>query len=140
MKKPDRNQLICSIDMTGFVSIQIAILFVFIMPSAFPPGQRSFYADPPRAKNTVSLQRADREDAMIVAVVRDGKVYFNSEAMWAYDQLRTRLQDSVRQGAEKRLYIEADRRVRYEAVVQVLDQARKAGIENVAFLTHKTSE
>jgi biopolymer transport protein ExbD len=81
--------------------------------------------------------KAMREDAVVVALMRDGKVYVGTEQVRP-DELPTRIADGLRSGAERRVYIKADARVRYLLVKDVLDAVRSAQIENVTFLVEKT--
>ena len=89
----------------------------------------------PKAHHATGMPRAEYEDALIVTVMRDGKIYTDSMLITDPSELRNKLQDGIRNGSEKRVYINADQRVHYRAVAQVLDQIRLAGIEKVSFLT-----
>ena len=80
------------------------------------------------------MSGADREDAMVIAVMRDGVVYFGSDRI-SPRQLPSKILDRLRDHTvEPRVYIRADRRVFYFNVKEALDGLRSAGIERVAFL------
>jgi biopolymer transport protein ExbD/biopolymer transport protein TolR len=77
---------------------------------------------------------ADREDAMVIAVMRDGAVYFGSDKVQP-SQLPSKILDRLRDHTvERRVYIRADARVWSRTVKEVLDGVRSAGVERVAFL------
>jgi biopolymer transport protein ExbD len=77
---------------------------------------------------------ANREDAMIIVVMRDGAVYFGGERVQP-EQLPSKILDCLRDHTvERRVYIRADARVFYRNVKEVLDGVRSAGIERIAFL------
>ena len=135
MVKDWGNRLICRIDVTGFLSIQVALLVMFMVLYGPSDGHSRLTVEMPKAHHSVSMLRAEYEDALIVTVMRDGKIYIDSLQVRSPNELKDRLQDGVRQGSEKRVYINADERVHYRAVAQVLDQVRLAGIEKVSFLT-----
>lgn len=82
------------------------------------------------------MRGANREDAMKVWILRDGRVYFGTGRTRPAD-LPTQIRESVGRGAEKKIYIGADARVRYQSVLEVLDAVRSSGIEKIAFLAYQ---
>jgi len=98
------------------------------------PWHHGTYADLPKVSRPVSMPGALREDAMKVYVLRDGRVYFGVDqtAPVALPELiANRLRD---RGVERKVYITADTRARWESVKPVLEGVRSAGILRVAFL------
>jgi len=89
-----------------------------------------------KATSPTKKYNADREDAMIIVIQRDGKVYMSTEQVSA-DQLTAMISDGLKSGAEKRVYIKADTRARYRLVKDVLDQVRDSGIEHVTFIVQQ---
>jgi biopolymer transport protein TolR len=85
-------------------------------------------------KHPVLLPGANREDALIVSITRDGRVIFGAERIRIID-LSLRIVDLLKdRGVERKLYVRADARAKWGLIKEVLNQARAAGIENVAFL------
>ncbi len=79
---------------------------------------------------------ADREDAIIVAIQRDGVVYLNHERV-IFDDFQNRIRAALSAGAERRVYIKADMNSSYGKVSQVVEQIRAAGIRDIAFLVEQ---
>lgn len=73
---------------------------------------------------------------MLVAVFRDGKVFYGNE-LTNSGELSAKIRQSLSKGAERRVYVRADARVRYRAVLDVLEGVRSAGIENVSFFVEQ---
>ena len=90
----------------------------------------------PRASHSVPLDSAIREDALIVAVGRDGHVFFGSSRVNPAD-LSSKIREGLRNGAEPRVYLKIDSRAKYRPVELALDAARDAGVENVAVMTER---
>jgi len=91
----------------------------------------------PKVFHPVSMPSANREDAMIVNVTRDGKVYFGVEQVRPAElpqKIADRLKD---RSVERKIYIKADMRARWGTVKPVLDGVRAAGILRVAFLAYQ---
>jgi biopolymer transport protein ExbD len=84
------------------------------------------------------MPRAVREDAQVVSVTRDGKIYFGNTLL-AADDLSGQIRQSVRNGAERKVYVRADARAKYIHVKQALSEISKAGIQNVCFLAERVS-
>ncbi|PYX69433.1 MAG: hypothetical protein DMG72_20870 [Acidobacteria bacterium] len=82
------------------------------------------------------MRGANREDVLVVAIFRDGKVFFGRDLIMP-DQLPFEIREAVSRGAERKVYIRAEARVRYGTVLQVLDGVRSAGVENVGFLVEQ---
>ena len=59
--------------MWGFVSILLALLFMFLPNTTDTP--RSVSVDLPPAYHSTSMPGALREDAMQISITRDGKVF-----------------------------------------------------------------
>jgi len=122
-----------------FASVMGLVLFVMLL-MFFPwaiPFHKSVSIDLPKVLHPVSMPGADREDAMIVNVTRDGKVYFGAEQVTPADlphKIADRLKDH---SVERKVYIKADMRARWGGIKQVLDAVHTAGILRVAFLTYQ---
>lgn len=87
----------------------------------------------PKVSRPIFMAGADREDAMLVAIHRDGKVFFRSDPVMV-EWLPDRIRNAVKDGAENRVYIKSDARAKYGWVKEVLDEVRAAGVEKVGFL------
>jgi biopolymer transport protein TolR len=84
--------------------------------------------------NPVDMPDADKEDAVLIAVMNDGKVFLGVEQV-AADQLAQKVRDKLQNKTDKRVYIKSDARARYGAVVDVVDNVRSAGVDRVGLLT-----
>jgi biopolymer transport protein ExbD len=130
------NKLHCRIDASGFGAILVALLFLLIGDVRVDYHGRS--ADLPRIQHASSMPGALREDAMVISVTRDGATYYRNTRITA-DDLRERIRESVRNGAEGKTYIQADARAKYIDVELVLNEISKVGIHDVCFLAEKVS-
>jgi biopolymer transport protein ExbD/biopolymer transport protein TolR len=88
----------------------------------------------PKTDNPIRMPGAIREDALIIAVQRDGTMYLGMDKV-TVRMLPELLEVAVRGGSERKAYIKADARAKYGAVVLALNAVRNAGIDNVELLT-----
>ena len=94
---------------------------------------RSVSVDMPKVIHPAFMPSADKEDAMIVAVNREGRLFFRAEPVkveWLPEKIRT----AVKNGAENHVYIKSDARAKYGWVKEVLDEVRASGVEKIGFL------
>lgn len=125
------------IDASAFIAIMFALLFLFIgQIASYPDLPHGFSADLPQTAHAIEMSRANREDAIMVGVTRDGKIYFGSDQISA-NQLPQRIRSAVNHGSEHRVYIRADKRTKYGNVTEVVDEIHLAGIQKISFLTER---
>jgi len=74
-----------------------------------------------------------RSDAIVVAIMRNGDVFFRSDRIAPY-HLPSLIREQLGRGAENRVYIRADKFAPYRSVKEVLNGIYAARIENVSFL------
>jgi biopolymer transport protein ExbD/biopolymer transport protein TolR len=79
---------------------------------------------------------ADKEDAIVVAVTRDGGVYLGQNKT-SLDQLGVQVREKLADKPGKTIYVRADARAQYLAVENAVDAVRTAGVDNVGLLTQK---
>jgi biopolymer transport protein ExbD len=86
--------------------------------------------------NPTPMEDADREDALLVSVMRNGDVFFGTDKI-AVDALTTKVKDRLANKADKRVYVKADARAHFGNVVQVVDSVRAAGVDDLGLLTEQ---
>ena len=123
------------INVTPMVDVMLVLLIIFMVIT--PMLQHGQNVDLAKTKNPISMEDADHEDAILVAIERDGKVYFDTEQIGSPGVLTQKVQDKLQNKADKKIYIKADRHVLYGKVVEVVDDVRSAGVDQVGLLTEQ---
>ncbi len=118
--------------------VGFAFTFLVIFMTIRPMVTLRFMADLPRARFVSPVPGAAREDAQIVSVSRDGQIFYRNVKVRIGD-LPEQIRESIRNGADRKIYVRADARARYGDIGQVLDEIRKTGIQNVCFFAEKVS-
>jgi biopolymer transport protein TolR len=124
-----------SIDLTPFLSIMVVLLFIVMFGNLYPIHRPQAPADIPMTAHSTLQPAALREDALEVAITRDGTVYFRNHHILPAD-LPDTLREAARNGAEKTVYVKADARAKYGDVKAALDLIRQSGLQNITFLTN----
>lgn len=128
-----KRALYASMNLAALASVLVALLALFLVLTA-PHTHDGAPVDFPSAQNSTRQPRALRDNAIHVAVTRDGKTYFGSEAVDP-EELPGLIRTAVGRGSDKTVYLMADQRARYADVKVALDKVRLAGIKNVVVLT-----
>jgi biopolymer transport protein TolR len=122
-----------SMSAVAFAGILLALLMLWIgQPVRHSKGS----VDMAKAYNAHNELGANREDAMIIAVARDGKIYFGPSQVELSD-IPKQIRDYVQAGSEKKVYVRPDARCKNRDVAAVLSEIQAAGITKVAILTEK---
>jgi biopolymer transport protein TolR len=133
-------RLICRIDVTAFAGVMFALVAMFLLPATIvidsPRGAAGAAVDLAKTSHSVTMRGANREDALLIAVQRDGRVWFDEDQITS-DHLAAAIRERLSHGAEPKVYIRTDMRAKYGTVIEVLDGVRSAGIENIAFLVEE---
>jgi biopolymer transport protein TolR len=126
-----------NINVTPMVDVMLVLLIIFMVVT--PMLQHGVSVDMAKTDSPVKMPDADKEDALLIAVQRDGTVYFGQDKI-APDQLTNKLKDKLANKTDKRVFVRADARARYGAVVDVVDNVRAAGVDQLGLLTEQRKQ
>ena len=135
-KRNEGANVSSDINVTPMVDVMLVLLIIFMVVT--PMLQKGISVDMAQVNNPEQMPDADKEDALLVSITRDGKVYFGSEQM-AVDNLTGKVKDRLANKPDKRVYVKADMRARFGSVVQVVDAVRAAGVDDLGLLTDRKS-
>jgi biopolymer transport protein ExbD/biopolymer transport protein TolR len=116
------------------VDVMLVLLIIFMVVT--PMLQKGFSVDMVRVENPRSMPDAEKEDAVLLAVTRDGKIYLGASAIRA-DEITTKVKDLISSKLDKTVYVKSDARAKYGDVTQVVDDVRAAGVEQLGLLTER---
>lgn len=116
--------------------IMLVLLIIFMVVT--PMLQKGVSVDLVRTQNPRNMPDADREDAVVVAITRDGSTFLGADLI--IDNLVGEVQERIAAKADKTVYIKSDARARYERVVAVVDEVRSAGVDQVGLITERVEQ
>ncbi len=123
-----------TINVTPMVDVMLVLLIIFMVIT--PMLQKGVSVDLARTNNPVQMPDADKEDSLLVAITRDGKIFFGSDQITP-DQLTAKVKDRLSNKVDKRVFVKADARTKYGNVVEVVDDVRAAGVDQLGLLTEQ---
>jgi len=134
MKKQKAQGVVSDINVVPMCDIMLVLLIIFMVVT--PMLSKGVTVDMVKTQNPIPMQNADKEDAIIAAITRDGKIFLSPGVkLMPADQLPGAVKDLLANRLDKTVYIKADRRARYEKVVDVVDNLRAAGVDQLGLLT-----
>ena len=123
-----------NINVTPMVDVMLVLLIIFMVIT--PMLQNKVSVDMAKVSNPTSMPDADKEDAIVVAVTRDGGVFLGQNKT-AVSELGDQVREKLADKPGKTIYVRADARAQYLAVENAIDAVRTAGVEDVGLLTQK---
>jgi biopolymer transport protein TolR len=126
-----------NINVTPMVDVMLVLLIVFMVIT--PMLQHGVSVDMAKVNSPTPMPDADKEDSLLVAIMRDGQIYFGTDRVKA-DELTAKVKDRLANKVDKRVYIKADARAKYGGVVDVVDNVRSAGVDDVGLLTEQIQQ
>ena len=133
-RKKHSGDVNSDINVTPMVDVMLVLLIIFMVIT--PMLQRGQSVDLAKTDNPVQMPDADKEDSILVAVMRDGTIYLGQDKITP-DQLATKVKDKLANKTDKQVFVKADARAKYGAVVEVVDNVRSAGVDQLGLLTEQ---
>jgi len=136
MKKMKAPAVVSDINVTPMVDVMLVLLIIFMVIT--PMLTKGVSVEMVKAKNPVAMKDADKEDAVLIAVTRDGKVVLSpGNIQMLPSDLPNKVKDLLTNRLDKTCYIKADMRAKYELVEDVIDNLRAAGVDQLGLLTEQ---
>ena len=135
--KPTVGAQMSSPNVIPMADIMLVLLIIFMVVT--PMLQKGVSVDMATATNPRDMQDADKDDAVIVAVTRDGKIFLGNTAINKED-ITGQIKDRLANRLDKTVYVKSDSRAKYGDVVGVVDEIRSAGVDQLGLLTERSHE
>lgn len=137
MKKQGAPAPVVDINVTPMVDVMLVMLIIFMVIT--PMLSKGVSVDKVKTTNPIAMANADKEDAVLISVTRDGKTFLGT-TQTIPDQLPQKVKDLLTNRLDKTVYLQSDARARYEKVVDVVDNLRAAGVDNIGLLTEQVQD
>jgi biopolymer transport protein TolR len=124
---------LAEINIVPLVDVVLVLLLIFMLTA--PMMYRGIDVNLPRA----AARPTAVEERMVLTLTKDRALYLNDRRIVA-GGLETALREAFGTRTDKTLYLKADAGLSYGAVVETMDQVRRAGIERLGMVTEPTRE
>jgi biopolymer transport protein ExbD/biopolymer transport protein TolR len=134
-KRDEGKKVNSNINVTPMVDVMLVLLIIFMVIT--PMLNNKVNVDLPTAASAVVMDNANKEDAITVAVTRDGRTFLGADQV-TVDDLGTKISNLLQNKTDKEVYMRADQRANYGKVMDAVDGIRAAGVNQLGLLTEKT--
>ena len=124
------EQLNTTINTTPLVDVMLVLLIIFLI--TIPVVTQSIELKLPNERN---LPTQTKPENIVIAVNRDGEVFWGVERLPDLEALVARLKVESIKEPQPEVHIRGDLEARYEAVGRVIVACQRAGIFKVGFIT-----
>ncbi|HMD84212.1 MAG TPA: biopolymer transporter ExbD [Terriglobia bacterium] len=128
---------VSDINVTPMVDVMLVLLIIFMVIT--PMLHKGIPLNMAKATNTRDMQDADKEDAVVLAITRDGKVYLGADPVRP-DEITQRVKDGISNKLDKTVYVRGDAGAKFGVVAGVVDNVRAAGVDSLGLETEKRTE
>jgi len=136
MKKPEAPAVTSDINVTPMVDVMLVLLIIFMVIT--PMLTKGVNVEMVRTKNPIAMKDADKEDAILVAITREGRIFLSpGNKQMTLEELPNKVRDLQTNKLDKTVYLKADLRSKYERVEEVVDGLRSAGVDQLGLLTEQ---
>jgi biopolymer transport protein ExbD/biopolymer transport protein TolR len=136
-KRDEGKKVNSNINVTPMVDVMLVLLIIFMVIT--PMLNNKVNVDLPKAAAAVVMEDANKEDAVVVAVTRDGKTFLGADRVNIED-MGTKITAQLENKTNKEVFLRADSRANYGKVMDAIDGIRTAGVSQLGMLTERTEQ
>jgi len=123
-----------SIHLTALIDIVFLLLVFFLLVSNFTEQQAVKIVVP-----DVEHESSGKLSDILITIDQDANVYYGGASAISMPLLKAGLAEELRRRGKTSIIVKADRRVSYDAVMQVIDAAKLAGATTIMLVTTRKS-
>jgi biopolymer transport protein ExbD len=135
--KPKAGAQVSAPNVVPMADIMLVLLIIFMVIT--PMLNKGVPVEMAKVNSPRDMQDADKDDAIIVAVTRDGSWYLGNNKVDKTD-LTNQIKDRIANKLDKTVYVRSDARAKYGDVVAAVDEIRSAGVDQLGLLTQRAKE
>jgi biopolymer transport protein ExbD len=132
--KPQAGPQMAAPNVIPMADIMLVLLIIFMVVT--PMLQKTHQVDLAPVNNPREMKDADKDDAIVVAVTRDGSIFLGNTKV-KKEEITAQIKDQIANKLDKTVYVKSDARAKYGDVVAVVDEIRSAGVDSLGLLTEK---
>jgi biopolymer transport protein TolR len=126
-KREEGKKVNSNINVTPMVDVMLVML------------NNKVNVDLPKADAAVVMEDANKEDAITVAVTRDGRTFLGGDQV-TLDDLGPKIAAKLENKTTKEVFMRADQRANYGKVMDAVDGIRSAGVSQLGLLTERVDD
>jgi biopolymer transport protein ExbD/biopolymer transport protein TolR len=136
-KRDEGKKVNSNINVTPMVDVMLVLLIIFMVIT--PMLNNKVNVDLPTTNTAIVMENANKEDAITIAVTRDGRTFLGADQVTLQDltaKVTTQLEDKT----DKEVYMRADSRANCGKVMDTVDAIRDAGVNQLGLIAEKREQ
>jgi len=136
-KREEGKKVNSNINVTPMVDVMLVLLIIFMVIT--PMLNNKVNVTLPTANAAIIMDNANKEDAVIVAVTRDGRIFLGGDQI-TLDDLGPKISAKLENKTDKEVFLRADIRANYGKVMDAVDGIRSAGVSELGLITEQRDQ
>jgi biopolymer transport protein ExbD/biopolymer transport protein TolR len=136
-KRDEGKKVNSNINVTPMVDVMLVLLIIFMVIT--PMLNNKVNVTLPTANAAIIMDNANKEDAVIVAVTRDGHIFLGGDQI-TLDDLGPKISAKLENKTDKEVFLRADIRANYGKVMDAVDGIRSAGVSELGLITEQRDQ
>jgi biopolymer transport protein ExbD/biopolymer transport protein TolR len=136
-KRDEGKKVNSNINVTPMVDVMLVLLIIFMVIT--PMLNNKVNVELPKANAAIIMDNANKEDAVIVAVTRDGRTFLGGDQI-SIDDLGPKISAKLENKTDKEVFLRADYRANYGKVMDAVDGIRSAGVSELGLITEQKDQ
>lgn len=136
-KRDEGSKVNSNINVTPMVDVMLVLLIIFMVIT--PMLNNKVNVDLPKTDSATVMEDANKEDAVTIAVTRDGRTFLGADQV-TLDDLGPKIASKLESRTNKQVFMRADARANYGKVMDAIDGVRAAGVSQLGLLTEKREQ
>src|SRR5260221_13332747 len=126
------DNLVADINTTPLVDVMLVLLIIFLI--TIPVVIQSVAVELPKERN---LPTQTKPENVVIAVNKDGDVFWNNQLVAEEGMLLTRLREVAVRQPQPEIHIRGDKEARYESIGRVVVAGQRVGGPDVGFIPER---
>src|SRR5258708_19637806 len=135
--KPKAGAQMAAPNVIPMADIMLVLLIIFMVVT--PMLQKTHQVDLAPTNNPHEMKDGDKGDAIVVGITSEGKIFIGNTAVNKED-LTGQVKDRISNRLDKTVFVKSDARAKYGRVVEIVDEIRSAGVDQLGLLTEKNQK
>ena len=127
--------VVADINVTPMADVMLVLLIIFMITT--PLLQSGITVNLPKAKNPLDAPEADSNEAVVIAMNREGRLYWKKKQISEQEMYELLLKQFQAGDINRTIFLKADTALAYGRVVDIVNGCRRAGVERIGLMAEK---
>ncbi len=127
-----KGGVMSEINVTPMADVMLVLLIIFMITT--PLLSTGITVNLPKAKNPLDAPEADSEEAVVIAINSQGKLYWKKNPITEAELIDALVKKYAGGEINRTIFLKGDQAVPYGRVVQIVNSCRSAGVERIGLM------